>query len=254
MEDYQKMKKLVLTALSLVVLSGVSSAAVQTCTTNPNAGDNFGLNSWTIADLIALNATGGCTIGDKVFYNFGGALDQAASTIQISGPNGTPVGNAVTLPPVTYQLNVNSAGGVTAGNYTFNYSLSINPALVTPGLSSKIALVTAGIADNGNDGGTQVKTITGGASCTASSTDSFGNVSKSNCTGISATQINVSEVFNFTANNSNQGGVRSIAGMGNTFVENFTATNGTPEPVSMLLFGSGLLAFALVGRKKLARK
>ena len=31
-------------------------------------------------------------------------------------------------------------------------------------------------------------------------------------------------------------------------------TTGSPEPVSMLLFGSGLLAVSLIGRKKLVRK
>jgi hypothetical protein len=33
-----------------------------------------------------------------------------------------------------------------------------------------------------------------------------------------------------------------------------TVVAGTPEPVSMLLLGSGLLAVSLIGRKKLARK
>jgi hypothetical protein len=34
----------------------------------------------------------------------------------------------------------------------------------------------------------------------------------------------------------------------------YSVTSGTPEPVSMLLFGSGLLGVALIGRKKFARK
>jgi len=34
----------------------------------------------------------------------------------------------------------------------------------------------------------------------------------------------------------------------------YSSTTGAPEPVSMLLFGSGLLAVSLVGRKKLIRK
>jgi hypothetical protein len=35
---------------------------------------------------------------------------------------------------------------------------------------------------------------------------------------------------------------------------NFTVSSGTPEPMSMILFGGGLLAISLVGRKKFARK
>jgi len=34
----------------------------------------------------------------------------------------------------------------------------------------------------------------------------------------------------------------------------YSSTTGTPEPVSMLLFGSGLLGLSLIGRKKFARK
>jgi hypothetical protein len=35
---------------------------------------------------------------------------------------------------------------------------------------------------------------------------------------------------------------------------NFTQSSSTPEPISMVLFGGGLLAVSLVGRKKFARK
>ncbi len=34
----------------------------------------------------------------------------------------------------------------------------------------------------------------------------------------------------------------------------FDYSTGTPEPVSMILFGSGLLAVSLIGRKKFSRK
>jgi hypothetical protein len=33
-----------------------------------------------------------------------------------------------------------------------------------------------------------------------------------------------------------------------------TVTSSTPEPVSMMLFGSGLLALSVIGRKRFARK
>ena len=39
-----------------------------------------------------------------------------------------------------------------------------------------------------------------------------------------------------------------------TVTYNYTTPSGVPEPVSMVLFGSGLLAVSLIGRKKFARK
>jgi len=53
------------------------------------------------------------------------------------------------------------------------------------------------------------------------------------------------------ANNPTLGSVQGTSGQ--VFVQ-YTYTTGTPEPVSMVLFGSGLLALSLIGRKKLVRK
>ncbi len=47
--------------------------------------------------------------------------------------------------------------------------------------------------------------------------------------------------------------VTSSSQVGVTFAYT-TVSTGTPEPVSMILFGSGLLGLSLIGRKKLARK
>jgi len=235
------MKKLLLLALPLVVFSSVSNAAPGACSTT----------GVTIATLIALGSTG-CEIGDKVFYNFSGALSNTADTIAFSGP-AAPEGPSNAF----FQLNVNAGvGSILQGNFTFGYSVSIDPTMVTAGLTSAITRVTGGIQDNGTDGATLVKTVTGGATCTAGSTDSFGNSTQLSpgCNGISATSLSISEAFAYTANNSNTGGARSISGIGNTFTESFSTTTGTPEPVSMLLFGSGLLAVSVLGRRKLVRK
>jgi len=61
----------------------------------------------------------------------------------------------------------------------------------------------------------------------------------------------------FTSTNSlTQGSVKDITT--DVFIaftyDTAPTTSGTPEPVSMLLFGSGLLAVSVIGRKKFARK
>jgi hypothetical protein len=51
----------------------------------------------------------------------------------------------------------------------------------------------------------------------------------------------------------NSGSVTTSAA-GATITFTYDTANASPEPVSMLLFGSGLLAVSVIGRKKFARK
>jgi hypothetical protein len=57
---------------------------------------------------------------------------------------------------------------------------------------------------------------------------------------------------NYT-NQATQGSALQATGYAQV-VYDYNVTSGTPEPVSMLLFGSGLLAVSIVGRRKFARK
>jgi hypothetical protein len=243
MEDLKAMKKLFMLALPLVVFSSVSSATPACSTTGV-----------TLATLIALGA-GGCEIGDEIFANFSGSLSNVADTIAFAGPAG-PVGPGNAF----YSLNVNAGvNSILQGNFTFGYTVAIDtttPGLITAGYSAANTKLTGGVQDNGNDGATLVKTVTGGATCTTGSTDSFGTIvpTTPGCNPINAQTFSVSEAFTYTGNNSNAGGARSISGIGNTITEAFTLTTGAPEPVSMLLFGSGLLAVSVLGRRKLVRK
>jgi hypothetical protein len=231
------MKKLLMLALPLVVLTGISSAATVTSCTSQT--------TWSLATLIS---NGGCQIGDKVFTNFSDSLSNAANTIAFTGPAG-PVGPGLAF----YQINVNAGvNSVLQGGFTFGYTVTIDQSQVVAGYNSALTRLTGGIQDNGTDGATLTKSVTGGATCSAGATDSFGTVSPSPC-NMNATSINVSETFAYTANNSNPGGAHSISGIGNTFTESFSSTTGVPEPMSMLLLGTGLSALAMIGRKRVKR-
>jgi hypothetical protein len=68
---------------------------------------------------------------------------------------------------------------------------------------------------------------------------------------------NASSFGTVTVNWTNQATVGSAiqaTGYAQVVYDYNTAVAGTPEPVSMLLFGTGLLAVSLIGRKKFARK
>jgi len=68
--------------------------------------------------------------------------------------------------------------------------------------------------------------------------------------GSSLQQSGNEGAFSINYTNSVQAGSVGAATGYAQVVYTYTTTSGTPEPVSMILFGSGLLAVSLIGRKK----
>ena len=109
-------------------------------------------------------------------------------------------------------------------------------------------------------------TITGLASGATYTGSGFSTVTDAQSQTFSDT-TNYTPTGTYTLNYSTLTGSIFIGGGGNigvaqttntsgaaTVIYNYTTPRGVPEPVSMVLFGSGLLAVSLIGRKKFARK
>jgi len=254
------MKKVAILGLLGIAFSGLSSAAYTSCLSS---------GAWTIASLQGIINTGGtpngaCEIGDKIYSGFTGALSGSGDSINFGGPSVTPVGPGTAF----YTVNVNSGTYTipgTVGNnandnaffqgFTFGYTITVDQTQVVAGFTSAITSVGPSLQDlGGKDNGSVTKNMSGGATCTASETDVGGTITPSFCTGISATSLTVSDVFAYTSPSLNPNGARTINSIGNGFTETFTPSSATPEPVSMLLFGTGLLACGIIGRKRMVRK
>jgi len=240
------MQKLLLMALPLVVFCGIASAAVyQPCTNNSDV--------WTLTQLetIAGGATAaGCEIGDKIFTNFGGATQSATDTFSFFQQGQTQY--VVNLSPGTEQFFSTASPG-----FVYNFSILVdetNAALVAAGKIGTISQLSAGIVDSNSGSSSTLAKVTTpnvGSPCTVNYSEngavsSTGNV----CNYSGDTSLNVTETFTYTGGTVTSG----VSELQNTVNQVLTVTTGTPEPISLLLFGSGLLALSTIGRKRLVRK
>jgi hypothetical protein len=242
MEDWNYMKKLLMFSVALAAFSGLA-----------NAQPACGSLTYTLAAL----GTTGCEVGDKIFSNFSGTLG-TNEVISFSGG----VGNPFTGPAgFTLEVSDLSNNGLT-GNFNISYQVRVDPTVVLiGGGTNQLTRAGSGIVDSGAQQGSpstatlsNTLSLIAGTSVCASpgpqSTDAAGTVTPTvNCPGLNATNIGVNMVFNYTVNGGDLTQAQDTFGESNT-----QPTGGTPEPVSMLLFGSGLFAVSLIGRKKLVRK
>jgi hypothetical protein len=227
------MKKLLFMALP-VVFSGVA-LALPACPTQATAV--------SLATLEGLNATGGCEVGDKIFSAFNGT--DTVDSLYMVGPTGS-------LTSPLYQINLNAGGnGTLFGPVSFGFTLTIDATSpLNTGFTAAITRVSAGIQDvnSGASSGTVTKTVNGSA-C-AVYTEANGTPTVNTTCNPNASSIVVAEAFTYTGTV----GESTISGFGDSFTQTLTPTNATPEPVSMLLFGTGLLACGFIGRKRAARR
>jgi len=246
------MKQLFKLALPLVALSGLASAAV-----TPQCNSGVFTTQYTVSTITSTAGGFTCQIGDKIFsaFSFSGTAN-ANDTVQFST-------GSFTSNTGSYIINYGAGAGQLTGTLGFNFTVTIDPTasgFIPSGKQASFTQVTAGIQDStANSSGTLTKNIgTNGVqgTCTATANETVAsngnqtqNTTACNLSPSPAVQtLTVAETLVAPA-----AGVSGVTGFQDTFVQTFTATFATPEPVSMLLFGSGLIALAAFGRKRIAK-
>ena len=231
------MKKVLLLACASWAVGNLS-AAVVACPTVATMTTLMNFNSLANA----------CFSQDKLFWNF----------------NYTPTGNAGNSDTVTGVLIFQAGTGVDIHGWNFNDSVWSSGASFTLGYSIQVCNTAACLgsvvpgtqivgadADYspsafGPAAGNEVVTWSGGCNATATLTPAnSGPVppgANANCSGTGPDTV--SATYTGTTGTITQTTLR--------FYESIPT--GTPEPLSMLLLGSGLVAVALIGRRKLVRK
>jgi len=219
------MQKVLIFSVALAAFSGVASAAPACGTT-----------AYTLSALATLG--GSCEAGDKVFSNFGGNMDSINPNLTVTFTGGGNGPYNVTISDVT-----NAA--LTETSFTFNYTVSVDLLLQPTNYISKMG--AGGLDSLGGSTATNANT-TNNAGCSTVTSSDVGSgfpVMTCNTTG-QPTSLAVAQTYTGGA------GASTVTNIQDSFLETTPVTS--PEPVSMILFGSGLLAISLVGRRKLVRK
>ena len=131
-------------------------------------------------------------------------------------------------------------GGTITSNFTLSYTVTVDTALAP---LNYIKAFNSGINDSstGTPGQSYNSAVlSGGAVCTATTSDVSNVSTNTPCNGLNAGSINVVDSFTFTSGN----GINSVS---NTFQEAVGST--TPEPTSFILMGAGLGLVGLLRRR-----
>lgn len=212
------------------------------------------------ADLTyaALIADGSCTIADKTFSGFtfagnatGGAVALTAADISVSEINTTPADFATSKIGFAFQFSLDASSGQT-NDVALTYTVSISPG--NPGLSIASAELEETSALTGGVGGGESATV-GENICIGgcpgpSEKISTSNTSPFDSVGFSGVQtVGIEKDINVNGGNTPTSSA-SISIVDNT-VDQAVAT---PEPASIVFFGTLLLGVtALIRKKQVAR-
>jgi len=229
------MKRLLHLSVILMAVAAVGSATPTTLCSTAN----------TLANLIAMDATGGCISQDKVFSNFvytgGGSITAANVAVQlvaILGPNDvhgwifSPATGAAWTTPFTlsYDITVNAANpnvSIIGSADQINTTIRPNRIIVND--------VQTGLAVGDVNPGTLTMTGLSNAAETDSTVSPFTDYSIHTVSTLS---------FGPTGSAPRAGGLLS-------FEQNWYEQNSpeTPEPVTFVLIGSGLIGLTFLRRR-----
>ena len=218
-------------ALPLAVLSAAAAEA-STCTTG------------TYSSYVSLGS-GGCTIGDKIFYDF--------TFVSITGESS----GSVTVVPVSdgtnfgFNFGFPSVVGIDEDDYLLGYSVRTigdpGPALI------KDVSVTGALGASAGAGVSVAELVCIGGTFSAAGVCSSGNVEDLFITSGAATDsidfdpVNVLGLIkDINLNATTEGSTAQLTALFNT-----VSQTTVPEPGTLLLLGSALAGAAVWGRKKI---
>jgi hypothetical protein len=153
-----------------------------------------------------------------------------------------PVGDTFVSVELVLQADYTGGGGVTNATAT-----TWGPVILADTINVTGTGVSTSWLDYASCGNTSSN-----VTCTPNDPAQGTNYFETVLSGVNSTNYTtaISEAYSVAVTS---GQVQGVSGQ--IFaVLNYTTTTGTPEPASMILLGSGLLAAGLIGRKKLVRK
>jgi hypothetical protein len=219
---------------------------------SPQAWATACVDGDTFASYEATNATGGCTIGDKTFSNFtytssatnATKIDAGGVTVDTIGPAGS--GATLSGPDIGLQFNAGwtvGSGQILDSLIGFDVAVTDGPALI-----KDAGLVQGGSGISGNGIGSVAENACAPAPCTPSgainllTVDTAGEVSLTDMAIFTPTgSLSVTKDISVNGNS----GTAEISRVNDTFSQ-----TSVPEPASLTLLGSTLVAFGWVGHRR----
>ncbi len=218
------MKRFALLIVTVLAAASLMSAAVVPC---PTGGQVGGLTP-SLADLIALNAGGGCQSQDKIFSNF-----------SYNDPSGVVPANLVTVGLVITQglssdihgwIFAPSTGSWTSSSNGFTIGFTITVASGPFYIVGSKDQINTGFVPN---------------TSTMTDTQSMGTINTVGLAGLESSQLAYpGQLVITTSSKASISGSSLIASYEQDFFQ-----SSIPEPVTMILIGSGLLGLGFIRRR-----
>jgi hypothetical protein len=209
----------------------------------------------TLTNYIALNATGGCTLGDKTIFDFGFTPDTLIDSDDITvNPSSTPFS-------ATLQFLFGTAAGITvASPFTANVVIEYTATASTfPIDGVTLDLDSTPVGSGANVDATKQECLggqftLGGLPSTCSSGNIVGHNVNDPASPAASTiafaptfTVGFREVVQITGGDT--GSSSTIFSVSNTIYEQ-EPQNPIPEPTTFSLLGAGLLGLGLIARRK----